>query len=98
MKHSFTQVLNLRIVADDTVANLVRIMCFVASVFVMTLSLWKLTRMEGLTEAQLFLGVLLAPITPMLLIIIGLVLPMAIAPKKASAMTHSFSGRTSTAT
>ena len=80
MKHQIAQILNREIVADDTMAKLVRIMCIVASLFVLSLSLWKLLRLD-LSEAQLFFGVLLAPITPMLLLILGLVLPGAIAPK-----------------
>ena len=55
-------------------------MCIVASLFVLSLSLWKLLRLD-LTESQLFFGVLVAPITPMLLIILGLVLPGAVAHK-----------------
>lgn len=43
-------------------------------------SFWKFVRLD-LSDAQLFLGVLLAPIRPMLLLILGLVLPGSIAPK-----------------
>lgn len=81
MKLQITQTLNRKIADDETVANLLRILSVVTSLFVLTLSLWKLTRME-LTEPQLFFGVLLAPITPILLLVLGLLLPMAIAPKK----------------
>ena len=82
MTHQIAQILNRKIVADATVAKLVQVMCFVASLLVLSLSLWKLARLD-LSESQLFLGFLLAPITPMLLIILGLVLPGAIAPKSA---------------
>lgn len=81
MKLQITQTLNRKIADDETVANLFRILSIAASLFVLMLSLWKLTRME-LTESQLFFGVLLAPITPILLLVLGLLLPMAIAPKK----------------
>lgn len=56
--------------------------CFVAGVLVGALSFWKLTRLD-LTEAQLFFGVLLSFVTPLLFIIIGLQLPAWRAVKKA---------------
>jgi hypothetical protein len=83
MKHQITQILNCKIVADDTVVKLVRMLCFVVSIFVLFLSLWKLSRLD-LTESQMFFGVLLSPITPLLFIVLGLLLPNAIVPKDAS--------------
>ncbi len=80
MKHQIAQILNRKIVADDTAAKVVQILCFAVSIFVLALSLWKLSRLE-LTEAQVFFGVLLSGITPMLMIILGLLLPIAIRPK-----------------
>ena len=50
--------------------------CFVASGVLCLVSFWKLTQMD-LTEAQFFFGMLLSLITPLLLIVIGLLLPMA---------------------
>jgi len=82
MKHQITQILNRHIVADDTVARFVQILCFVVSIFVLTLSLWKLSRLD-LTESQIFFGVLLSVITPMLFILLGVLMPIAIAPKNA---------------
>ncbi len=80
--NTITQILNRNIVADDTVAKLGRVLCFVAGIFVLVLSLWKLSRLD-LTESQIFFGVLLSSITPILLIVSGLLLPIAIAPKDA---------------
>ena len=50
--------------------------CFVASIVVLAVSFWKLTQLE-LSEAQLFFGLLLSFCTPLLLVIIGLLLPSA---------------------
>ena len=80
MKHQIAQILNRKIVADATVAKLVQILCFVGSIFVLALSLWKVSQVD-LTELQIFGGVLLSSIIPMLLIILGLLLPTAISPK-----------------
>ncbi len=82
MKHQIVQILNLHLVADNTVAKLVQILCFVVSIFVLTLSLWKLARLN-LTEAQLFFGVLLSSITPLLFVVLGCLMPLAIATKNA---------------
>ncbi len=82
MKHQIIQILNLHLVADNTVAKLVQILCFVVSIFVLTLSLWKLARLD-LTEAQLFFGVLLSSLMPLLFIVLGILMPLAIAPKNA---------------
>ena len=80
MKHQIVQILNLHLVADNTVAKFVQILCFAVSIFVLTLSLWKLACLD-LTEAQLFFGVLLSSIMPILLIVLGILMPLAIAPK-----------------
>ena len=74
--------LNRKIVADDTVFKLVQTLCFVVSIFVLTLSLWKVSCFN-LTEPQMFFGVLLSFITPLLFIVLGLLLPRAIARKTA---------------
>lgn len=50
--------------------------CYVASVMVLAVSWWKISRLE-LSEAQLFFGLLLSFCTPLLLVIIGLLLPGA---------------------
>jgi hypothetical protein len=82
MKHRITQILSLSIVADHTMARVVQVLCFVVSIFVLTLSLWKLGRLD-LTEAQMFLGVLLSAIMPLHFVVIGLLMPLAVAPKNA---------------
>ena len=80
MKHQIIPILNLHLVADNTVAKFVQILCFAVSILVLTLSLWKLARLD-LTEAQLFFGVLLSAIMPMLFIVLGILIPLAVAPK-----------------
>ena len=82
MKQQLARVMNRPIVADATMAKLVQILSFAAAISVLTLSLWKLTRLD-LTEAQLFFGVLLSVITPLLLVILGCLIPLAIARKNA---------------
>lgn len=82
MKHQIIPILNLHLVADNTVAKFVQILCFAVSILVLTLSLWKLARLD-LTEAQLFFGVLLSAIMPMLFIVLGILIPLAVAPKNA---------------
>jgi hypothetical protein len=77
MKHPIVQLLKRNIVADEILMRVVQLACFVAGVAVLALSIWKLTRLD-LTEAQLFAGVLLALVTPLLLIVIGLLLPISI--------------------
>ena len=81
MKHQITQFLNRNIVPDAAEAKLVQCLFFVVSIFVLSVSFWKLGRLD-LTEAQMLLGVLLSLNTAMLLIVLGM-LPMAIAPKKS---------------
>ncbi len=81
MKHQISQILNRHIVADATVAKFVQYLCFVASIFVLALSLRTLSRLD-LTEPQMFFGVLLSFVTPMLFIIGGLLMPMAIIAAK----------------
>jgi hypothetical protein len=55
--------------------------CFVAAVIVCFVSMWKLTQVD-LSEAQFYFGLLLSLCVPLLLVIVGLVLPMAIAARK----------------
>ena len=76
-----TGVLNYKISTDVFDRTWGQVACFAAGVLVLALSFWKLTRLE-LTEAQLFLGVLLSLAVPLLCILIGLVLPMTTATRK----------------
>ena len=62
--------------SDDFDMKLGQGTCFVASIVVLAVSFWKLTQLD-LSEAQLFFGLLLSFCTPLLLIIIGLLLPSA---------------------
>jgi uncharacterized membrane protein YiaA len=50
--------------------------CFVAGVVVLVVSMWKLTQLD-LSEAQFLFGVLLSLCVPLLLVIVGLLLPIA---------------------
>ena len=54
---------------------------FAGSMVMLVASLWKLTQLE-LSEAQFFFGMLLSLCVPLLLVIVGLVLPGAIAASK----------------
>jgi hypothetical protein len=53
----------------------------VAGVLMLGVSMWKLTRLD-LTEAQFLFGLLLSLCVPLLLFIVGLILPIAIAARK----------------
>ena len=76
MKHPLTSYLCRDVVADGKLIGILQGACFAAGVAVLVLSLSALPRLD-LTTAQLFLGVLLSVITPLLLIVIGLLLPIA---------------------
>ena len=52
-----------------------QIACFIAAALVLTLSIWKLTRLD-LSEVQLFVGVLLSLCVPLLCAVVGLLLPV----------------------
>ena len=82
MKHQIKELLSHKISSDVFDMRLGQGACFVASALVGALSFWKLTRLD-LTEAQLFFGVLLSFVTPLLFIVIGLLLPTWRAGKKA---------------
>ena len=82
MKHQITQILNRNIVADATVAKLVQAMCFVASIVLLFLPIRVLAGL-GLAKSQMLFGVLLSFVAALLLIVLGILLPMAIAPKKS---------------
>lgn len=82
MKQQIIQILNRHIVADDTVMRFLPIPMFVAGISTLMLNLRKLSRLD-LTEAQLFFGVLLSLIVLLLFIILGILLPMGVAPKNA---------------
>lgn len=54
-----------------------QLVCFTGSVVVLFTSWWKLTTLD-LGESQLFFGLLLSLCPPLLLVIVGLVLPGAL--------------------
>ncbi len=64
------------ITKDSIDRKLGQIVCFIAGIFLFALSTWKLTKLH-LTEAELFLGILLIIAVTLLFIILGLLLPMA---------------------
>jgi hypothetical protein len=69
-------VLRRTISSDAFDRRLGRVFCFVASGLLLMVSMWKLTRLD-LNEAQFFFGLLLSLCVPLLLVIVGLVLPIA---------------------
>ena len=84
MNHWIAQLLARRLTNDGFDLKLAQVAYFGAGVLVLALSMWKLTRFD-LTEAQLFFGVLLSFITPLLLVVIGLLLPIAKAARQQKA-------------
>jgi hypothetical protein len=54
--------------------------CIVVGVGILAASFWELVRLD-LTEAQFFFGVLLSLCAPLLFIVLGLLLPLAMADK-----------------
>ncbi len=81
MKQHLAESLSYKITKDAFDRRLGQVVCFAAAVLVLALSIWKLTHLD-LTEAQLFFGVLLSFVMPLLLIAIGLLLPISTAIKK----------------
>jgi hypothetical protein len=73
-KRQIIQLLNRNIVANVTVMRFVQITCFVASVLVLAVSVWNLTRVE-LTAVQTVFGILLSSLTSLVFIGFGLLLP-----------------------
>ena len=82
MRQQITESLNYKVTNDAFDMRLAQVACFVAGLLVLALSFWKLTRLD-LTEAQLFLGILLSFAMPLLFIVISLLLPLSRATKKA---------------
>lgn len=82
MSQPITELLNCKITNHAFDMRLAQAACFVAGLLVLALSFWKLTRFD-LTEAQLFFGMLLSFVMPLILIVIGLLLPLSSAGKKA---------------
>ena len=84
MRYRITQFMSRRVSSDGFDLRLGQAACFVVSVVVFALSIWKFTRLD-LTEAQLFFGVLLSGCVPLLCVVVGLLLPVARAGRKSTA-------------
>ena len=82
MRRYITERLSRKITNDVFDRRLGQCICFAAGLLVLALSFWKLTRLD-LTEAQLFFGILLSFVMPLIFIVIGLLLPLSRATKKA---------------
>ncbi|MDO8502731.1 MAG: hypothetical protein Q7S20_12890 [Gemmatimonadaceae bacterium] len=80
MNDTITRFFGHTISSDAFDRRLGQVVCFVAGVVMVVVSLWKLTRLD-LSEAQFFFGVLLSLCVPLLLVIVGLVLPIATTPR-----------------
>ena len=74
-KRQIIQVLNRNVVANVTMMKVVQIACYIASVVVLALSIWNLTRSD-LSGTQIILGMLLSSLGPLFSIGIGLLLPV----------------------
>jgi uncharacterized membrane protein len=75
MKDTITRFFGHTISSDAFDRRLGQVVCFVAGVLMLVVSMWKLTRLD-LSEAQFFFGLLLSLCVPLLLVIVGLVLPI----------------------
>ncbi len=84
MKSTIIGLFGDKITSDSFDAKLAQAASFFAGVLVLALSFWKLTRLD-LSEAQLFFGVLLSLCPPLLLMVVGLLLPVATAHRKSNA-------------
>jgi len=76
MKDTITRFFGRTISSDAFDRRLGQVFCFVAGALMLVVSMWKLTRLD-LSEAQFFFGLLLSLCVPLLLVIVGLVLPIA---------------------
>lgn len=73
-KRQIIKLLNRNLTTNVTVMRCLQISCFLASVVILSLAIWNLTRLE-LTAAQILLGVLMSSLTSMVFIGVGLLLP-----------------------
>lgn len=81
MSQPITALLTYKITNHAFDTRLAQAACFVAGLLVLALSFWKLTRLD-LPEAQLFFGILLSFVMPLILIAIGLLLPLSSTSKQ----------------
>lgn len=78
MTDSITRFFGRTVSSDAFDKTLGQGVCFIASIVILLVSLWELRRLD-LTEAQLFFGLLMSLAVPLLLLIMGLLLPLAAA-------------------
>ena len=76
-KRQIIQLLNRNVVASVTMMRIVQIACFVASILVVVLGIWKLTTSD-LSGAQIVFGLLSSSLGPLLFLGIGVFLPMVV--------------------
>ncbi len=77
MPGTVSRFLGRTVSSDAFDLKLGQFVCFTASVVLLFTSWWKLTTLD-LGESQLFFGLLLSICPPLLLVIIGLLLPGAL--------------------
>lgn len=80
-KRQIIQLLNRNIVANVTMMKVVQIACYLASVLMLVLSIWNLTRSD-LSGTQIVLGMVLSSLGPLFFIGIGLVLPVVVTARE----------------
>ena len=86
MNHSITQFLGRKLSNDEFDLKLARVTCFGAGALVLVFSMWEVLRLD-LTEVQVFFGVLLSLVVPLLCMIMGLLLPIAAIVRNRSLTT-----------
>lgn len=75
--NSVLRMMNRPLTSNDTDVKWGQIACWLASITVLVLGMFKLTELP-LSEVELFFGVLLVGTVAMLGVLIGLVLPLAV--------------------
>jgi hypothetical protein len=81
MNNTMTRFFGRTVSSDAFDIKLGQSVCFVGSVVMLAVSMWELTQLE-LSEADFFFGMLLSLCVPLLLVIVGLVLPSAVVATK----------------
>lgn len=81
MNNTMTRFFGRTVSSDAFDIKLGQGVCFVGCMVMLAVSMWKLTQLE-LSEAEFFFGMLLSLCVPLLLVIVGLVLPSAVAASK----------------
>ena len=79
---SIGSVFGTRLISEVTLCRVAQHVTFGVALLTLVLGLWKLARLE-MTEAQLFLGVLLVLTLTMVEVLAGLVLPLTARRKES---------------